>query len=83
MTTATPDDVHEALIESEDFIDFLTKLDRAEVLDGFREVVEAQGEMAESLYPHDLEELQKRELGYLRVAWEAYHWDRPVKEVKS
>lgn len=67
------DDVHAVLREHEDFAKFLEELDTAEGVDSLRVAIELHGERTAELFEHDPAELGIRELGLIRIAWEAHH----------
>lgn len=70
---ATPEDIHEALCNHEEYDELLKKLDSPGTIDDLRATVDAYGSSSSAVFEHELEELTAREVGILRIAWEAHH----------
>ena len=80
-----PDELHAVLRDYEEFDDLLEDLDKPVNIDELRARLEAWGSHVTRMFDEDLEEVHAREVGLIRLAWEAHHKekDHDKPEIRS
>ena len=69
----TPETIHQVLAQYEDFEELVEKMDAEKVGEEIRETIKSHGNWTASFYEYEGEEFNIYELGWIRLAWEAYH----------
>lgn len=75
--------IHEVLTDHEEFGELLRKLDSPDSVDELRATVDLHGGKTAEVFEYDLQELRDRELGLIRLLWEAHHKEDNSENIKT
>lgn len=67
------DEIHEVIIDYEEFEELLEKVDEYEAVISLQEAVRLHGESTAESFDFEPDEITNADIGWLRMLWEAHH----------